>query len=136
MHQAILVTLAALALIAIPAQAETTCPPGSRPPTLTGHIALAGATEGMRLSGDRATSLAVEGKLRLQNALGVLSLNAECLHFLDDEFYFKDKSHLTLGADVPLGRDAMLFITHERRYRANDDFTLCGIRLKFGSTSN
>jgi hypothetical protein len=133
MHQAILVTLAALALVAIPAQAETRDPFLSPQPRLIGSLSFCGATEGMRLSGDRATSLAVEGKLRLQNALGELSLNAEALHFLDDEAFFKDKSHLTLGADVPLGRDAMLFITHERRYRANDDFTLCGIRLKFGS---
>jgi hypothetical protein len=136
MHQAILVTLAALALVAIPAQAETRDPFLSPQPRLIGSLSFCGATEGFRLSGDRATSLAVEGKLRLQNALGVLSLNAECLHFLDDEAFFKDKSCARFGADVPLGRDAMLFITHERRYRANDDFTLCGIRLKFGSTSD
>lgn len=121
-----------LALFALPGHAELSGPPGSLRPKLTGHLAFAGATEGFRLSGDRATSLAVEGGLRIQNALGLLSLNADARHFFDGELYFKDKSHLALGADVPLGRDACLFITHERRYRTGDDFTLAGIRLTFG----
>jgi hypothetical protein len=133
MHQAILVTLAALALVAIPAQAETRPFPSYPPATLTGHISLGGGTEGLRLSGNRETSLGVEVKLRLNNALGPVSLNAACRHFLDnDEPFWRGKSKLNLGFDVPLGPGAVLFADHERKYYGGEAWSWAGVRFSFG----
>ena len=122
----------ALALLAVPSHAEPTGPPSSRQPELTGSVALAGATDGFNLSGDRPTTLMAEAALRLGNALGPLSLTVEARHAFKRDGYWLDKSFLSLGADVSLGRNALFFVQHERKYRIGDEFAFAGIRFTFG----
>jgi hypothetical protein len=130
---AALVALALCLFCAMPVYAEGSNPPGYPPAKLTGHISFGGGTEGLRLSGDRATSLGVEVKLRLKNALGPVSLNAACRHFLDnDESFWRGKSKLNLGFDVPLGPGAAFFLDHERKYYGGEAWSWCGVRLAFG----
>lgn len=130
---AALVALALCLFRAMPVFAEGSNPPGYPPPNLTGHISFGGGTEGLRLSGDRPTSLGVEVKLRLNNALGPVSLNAACRHFLhNDEPFWRGKSKLNLGFDVPLGPRAVLFADHERKYYGGEAWSFCGVRLAFG----
>lgn len=116
-----------VALLAIPAHAD------APKPTLAGTLSLGAGTDGLRLSGDRETSLGVEMKLRLANAIGPVSLNAACRHFLEDNNpFWKSKSKLNFGFDVPVGKNALIFGDFERKYFGGDSWSWMGVRLKFG----
>ena len=131
---AIIIALAALCIPNAPAMGDT-APPDSRRPRLIGAVALGGGTEGIRLSGDRPTSLGVEVKLRLENALGPVSLTAACRHFLNDDegSFWRGKSKLNAGFDVPVGPDALLFAEYERKYYGGESWSWAGLRWKFRS---
>jgi hypothetical protein len=125
-----------LLLLPSPSHAESSRPPSSDQPALIGHLSLSAASEGLNLgSGDAPTCLAVEAGLRFQRVLGDLSLTVDGCHYADDACYWLNKSQFGVGLDIPLGRDAVLFGRFERRYRVGDEWTRCGIRFSFSSSS-
>lgn len=135
MKHIVLFVLTLLAATMTPAYSEGTRPPSSTRPALTGHLAIGGGTEAADLTGDRPTSLGVEVKLRLANAVGPVSLNASCRHFLDDDpgSFWRGKSKLNLGFDVPLGPDAVFFGEHERKYYGGESWSWAGVRWTFSA---
>lgn len=132
-HIATILALFCIFCVARPVRGEQPFP-SSAPPRLIGSVALGGATEGTHIGGsDVPESFGVELKLRVQNALGPVSLNAACRHFIKDDHFWHDKSKLNLGLDVPLGADALLFADFERKYRHNENFMWAGVRLNFSA---
>ena len=132
-HIGVLVAL--FALFVVPGYGAADDRQNSPRASTTGVLALSGASEELRLGGSNTpATLAIEAQLRFENVLGLLSLVAEGRHFVSRNAYWRDKTLAAFGADIPLGRDALLFARWERRYRSDDDFTMAGIRLKWGSS--
>lgn len=132
MQRIILPALAALAmalLFTAPVQgAETPAP------TLKGTLALGGANIGVRFAGESAeTAFGIEGKLKIENALGPAGLRFECRHFVSNHPFWKGKSRLKAGLDVPLARDTLFFATFERAYRRDIDWVFAGLQFAFES---